>query len=298
MLSMCDAALATDGPRAAGDSCDRPESPMSSGLPQFGTTCLMPEGAAPIWRFLLLVGEVWQLRVSNSTAPQGLANIHQPREFSRHELQRPRLPRARARRAAAPDTAHFSPARGRWHRGGSARWLARDSRRCGGDSGAAGVPEFRAKGEAHHLSFSKRRAVADGPFRPEAATRGAARRRPAGEHPQRTAADDHDQRAVEIPGRAEHVQVRSVWPKRRVVQRADAAHVGPRRRVDDHPLAPHRGDQSRSRDHFHADRLAARGPAEHRLVDGLRPRQQQRRPARVCRAHVLWQRTQGRPAAL
>ena len=53
-----------------------------------------------------------------------------------------------------------------------------------------------------------------------------------------------------------------------------------RRRPVHRALDVHRGDQPRSRDHVLPDRLADRRPAEHGLVDSLRPRAA---TTRICR---------------
>ena len=213
----------------------------------------------------------------------------------RYELQRPHFPRTLSRGATGGDTPHFPRPLG---------WRARDGRAglalqrlgAGGRHGRDAAP--CAQGQAHHLPFPKWSAFADGPLRPEARDGRATRRRPPSQHPPRAATHDDDFRAVEIPRRAEHLQVCAAREKRRVVQRTYAAHEQAGGRVDHHPLDEHGGHQSRPRHHLYADGLTARRAAKHRLLGGLRARQRKPRFARVCRAHVVWQRAARRPTAL
>ena len=67
--------------------------------------------------------------------------------------------------------------------------------------------------------------------------------------------------------------------------RAAAPHRLDRRRHLHHPLDAHRGDQPRPRPHVHEHRHHHLGPAQHGLVDHLRPGQRRRRLARLRRPH-------------
>ena len=68
-----------------------------------------------------------------------------------------------------------------------------------------------------------------------------------------------------------------------------------RRRHLHHPLDADRGDQPRPGDHVRADRLAARGPAEHGVVGRLRPGEREPGPAGLRRLALA---RADRPAAL
>ncbi len=88
-----------------------------------------------------------------------------------------------------------------------------------------------------------------------------------------------------LPARRIAVRVQPARQERHVGERPAAAHGGDRRRPLHRPIDVHGGDQPRSGDHVLPDRLTDRGAAEPRIVDSLRPRQRQRRPAGVCRPH-------------
>ena len=95
---------------------------------------------------------------------------------------------------------------------------------------AAGLPHFRAEGQARHLPVPVRRAVADGSVRLQAGAGEAARHGTAGFDPQGPAADRHDGDQTSVPDRAVDLQVRAARQERRVAQRAAAAHGEDRRR--------------------------------------------------------------------
>ena len=115
--------------------------------------------------------------------------------------------------------------------------------------------------------------VADRPVRPQAGASRQARDRAARLGPHGPAHHDHDLRPEEPAGGAVDLQVRPPRPVRRLAERAAAAHGASRRRPLHHPLDADRGDQPRPGDHVRPDRLAARRPAEHGGLGGLRPGQ-------------------------
>ena len=101
-----------------------------------------------------------------------------------------------------------------------------------------------------------------------------------------------NQSSIPLVGLAVHV--RPARRERRLAQRAPAPHGAGRRPALLHPHDAHREHQPRPRRDVHAERQPDPGPAEHRRLARLRPRQRARRPALVRRAD---HEEQGRPAA-
>ena len=162
-------------------------------------------------------------------------------------------------------------------------WRAAAPRRRARAARPARPAALPAQGQARHLPVPVGRAVADRAVRLQAAAGrvpgdGASRL-----DPQRPAAHRHVGVAVDLPGRAVEVRLRSAGPVGRMGERPAAAHRQDRRPAGVREVGPHRGDQPRSGGHHDPDGLPSRRPAEPRRVGLVRDRLRDRGPAGVLR---------------